>query len=86
MSTEHLDPLKTFLLDRALYGAQSARRDGLAPAIQDIVTMWPDTFGNWTADQADAALAMKEAVMRRLAELFAEHPEFRPEWGPTIPR
>jgi hypothetical protein len=80
------DPLKSFLLDRCLYAAQSADRASLAAAIQDIVTMWPDTFGNWTAEQADAAATMKEAVMRRLAEMFAGHSEYRPEWGSTIPR
>lgn len=48
-----------------------------------IIRAWPDPLGNWTAAQADAARAMKETVLRAMASVYEEHPEYRPElaWG-----
>jgi hypothetical protein len=45
-----------------------------------IVEAWPDTFGLWSADQADAARAMKDVALRALAQPYADHPDYRPEW------
>ncbi|HEY9367546.1 hypothetical protein [Streptomyces sp.] len=40
-----------------------------AKVVREIAapTVWPDPFGRWTADQADAAKAMKEHILRRIA-------------------
>ncbi|WP_242892560.1 hypothetical protein [Actinomadura litoris] len=32
-------------------------------------TVWPDAFGQWTADQAEAARAMKQHLLRRIARM-----------------
>lgn len=47
----------------ALYGA--IREQAAAEIAEPSV--WPDPFGRWTADQADAARAMKEHIVRRIA-------------------
>lgn len=47
-----------------------------------ILDAWPDSFGLWSADQADAAKTMKVAVLLLLAVPYAEHPDYRPEWSP----
>ncbi|WNI19232.1 DUF6221 family protein [Actinacidiphila sp. ITFR-21] len=44
-----------------------------------IIRAWPDPFGNWTAEQAEAARAMKEAVLRAMASVYEEHPDYRPD-------
>ena len=50
-----------------------------------IIRAWPDPFGNWTAEQADAARTMKETVLRAMASVYEEHPEYRPDlpWAPA---
>lgn len=45
-----------------------------------LLDHWPDPFGTWGAEQADAARAMKEYALRALAARYASHPEFRVEW------
>jgi phage-related protein len=49
-------------------------------AKRKIVEAWPDTFGLWSADQADAARAMKDVALRALAMPYADHPDWREEW------
>lgn len=51
-------------------------------AKQRLVRSWPDPFGRWTAEQAAPAQAMKERVLRLLAEPYAAHPDYREEWRP----
>lgn len=48
-----------------------------------IVKSWRDPFGNWTAEQADAARAQKERTLILLAQPYAEHPDFDPAWSVT---
>jgi len=45
-------------------------------AKRKILDAWADPFSNWTADQAEAARAMKAHVLRLLAEPFASHPDY----------
>jgi hypothetical protein len=45
-----------------------------------IIRAWPDPCGNWTADQANAARAMKDQILRAMAAVYSEHPEYRSEW------
>lgn len=40
-------------------------RDKVAAEVAEP-TMWPDPIGRWTADQADAARAMKAHITRRI--------------------
>lgn len=47
-----------------------------------VLDAWPDSFGQWSADQADAARAMKTAVLLLLALPYAGHPDYREEWRP----
>lgn len=49
-------------------------------ARRHLLNHWPDPFGNWGAEQADAARAMKEYALRALAQRYETHPEFRDEW------
>lgn len=72
-----VDPLKAFLLERAHHPAT----DETGNVIRAIVSMWPDAMGQWSADQAAAALKMKAEVLLILARLFDWHPDFRPEWA-----
>jgi Family of unknown function (DUF6221) len=48
-----------------------------------IIRAWPDPLGNWTAEQADAARKMKEVVLRAMASVYEEHPDYRLDlsWG-----
>lgn len=48
-----------------------------------IIRAWPDPLGRWTAEQADAARKMKEVVLRAMASVYEEHPDYRPDlaWG-----
>jgi hypothetical protein len=46
-----------------------AERDALKAAIADAENCWPDPFGNWSAEQADAARTMKSILLTRLAAL-----------------
>ena len=45
-----------------------------------IVDHWPDPLGNWTAEQADAARAVKEQTLRQFAAVYADHPEYDEAW------
>jgi hypothetical protein len=47
-----------------------------------MLAAWPDSFGQWNADQAEAARAMKLHMLKLLALPYAEHPEYRIEWKP----
>lgn len=40
----------------------------LAVIKERVAECWPDPFGNWSADQADAAKAMKEHLLRLISE------------------
>jgi hypothetical protein len=51
-------------------------------AKKKIVERWEDPFGEWSAEQAEAARKQKEAALRHLALPFADHPEYREEWRP----
>lgn len=44
-----------------------------------IIRAWPDPMGAWTAEQADAARKMKETVLRAMASVYEEHPDYRPD-------
>lgn len=77
--TDPLAALKNFL--RARLAEDPSQDAAELHAKMRIIRAWPDPFGNWTADQADAAIAMKEQILRALASVYAEHPDFRPEWG-----
>lgn len=44
---------------------RQAERAKVAAEIEDP-TVWPDPLGAWTADQADAARAMKAHILRRI--------------------
>ncbi|MGI5418675.1 hypothetical protein [Actinomadura luteofluorescens] len=46
--------------------SQRQERRRIAAAIEDP-SMWPDHFGAWTADQAEAARTMKGYILARLA-------------------
>jgi hypothetical protein len=48
-----------------------------------VVKRWPDPFGNWTAEQAEAARAMKLETLKALALPYAYHADFRSEWAPA---
>jgi rubrerythrin len=48
-----------------------AQRDALKAAIEDVETCWPDPFGNWSAEEAHAARAVKEHMLRRLLAALA---------------
>jgi hypothetical protein len=41
-------------------------------AMRKVLDAWPNPFGNWTADQADAARAMKAQILELLAEPYRE--------------
>ncbi|MEU8040889.1 DUF6221 family protein [Streptosporangium sp. NPDC049078] len=43
---------------------------------QRILASWPDPFGRWTAEQADAARAMKEQILRQFAKDYDQHPDY----------
>jgi hypothetical protein len=79
-----LDALKAFL--NARFDEQEAAAEAPAFVLADVAAKrrmlkaWPDTFGNWTADQADAAKAMKEKMLCLLALPYADQPDYRPEW------
>jgi len=45
-----------------------------------IIAVWPDLFGAWTAEQAEAATAVKDHMRRALAAAYADHTDFRQEW------
>ena len=49
-------------------------------AKQRILSQWSDPFGQWAAEQADAAESIKDGVLRRLASIYADHPDYREEW------
>lgn len=63
----------TFRPERMLADIQAKRR---------ILAAWPDPFGTWTAEQADAARAVKEQTLRLLALPYAGHYDYREEWRP----
>jgi hypothetical protein len=75
------------LLPAALYDFLRARlaEDDVLSAAElhakmRIIRAWPDPFGNWTADQADAAKVMKDQIIRAMASVYSEHPDYRSEW------
>lgn len=75
------------VLPAALYDFLRARlaEDGALSAAElhakmRIIRAWPDPFGNWTADQADAAKVMKDQIIRAMASVYSEHPDYRSEW------
>lgn len=45
-----------------------------------MLTAWPDSMGQWSAEQADAARAMKEQMFAALAAPFADQPGYRQRW------
>lgn len=45
-----------------------------------IIRAWPDPMGAWTAEQAESARKMKDVVLRAMASVYSEHPEYRSEW------
>lgn len=44
--------------------------DGIA-AMRKVLDCWPDPTGAWTAEQADAARAMKRQILELLAAPYA---------------
>lgn len=46
-----------------------------------MVKAWPDTTGQWSGEQAEAAKTMKEHMLRLLALEFANHPQYCGEWA-----
>lgn len=40
---------------------------GDVEALRKVIDCWPDPFGNWSAEQAEAARAMKAEILRLLA-------------------
>jgi hypothetical protein len=40
---------------------------------QNLLDLWPDPLGHWTAEQADAARAVKDGIRRILGEPEAEN-------------
>ena len=50
-------------------------------AVRAVVEAWPDPMGLWSAEQADAARAMKRHVLLRYARVWADHPDFDPAWA-----
>jgi hypothetical protein len=50
-------------------------------AKRQIVERWPDPFGQWTAEQAEAARAAKDFAVRALASVYADHPDYCEEWA-----
>ena len=49
-----------------------------------ILALWPDPFGNWTADQAVAARAVKDQVVRILASVYGDGPERTRMWRDLV--
>lgn len=45
-----------------------------------IIRAWPDPMGTWSAEEADAARKMKDMVLRAMASVYSEHPDYRSEW------
>ncbi|MFD6656945.1 DUF6221 family protein [Streptomyces parvus] len=45
-----------------------------------IIRAWPDPMGAWSAEEADAARKMKDMVLRAMASVYSEHPDYRSEW------
>lgn len=48
-------------------------------AKRTIIEDWPDVFGAWSADEAAAASAVKDLMRKRLAAVYADHPDCREE-------
>jgi hypothetical protein len=63
--------------EKARADALVAERDVFKTAIADAFGRWPDPFGSWTAEQADAARTMKTYMLARLNAALAapESPE-----------
>jgi hypothetical protein len=51
-------------------------------AKRTILVHWPDPFGNWTAEQAEAVRAVKLRAFRALAAIWSGHPDYDRSWSP----
>jgi hypothetical protein len=93
---EILTQLKAFLLARLADREQHIREhwdSGTGPSAllliasqRALVTAWADPFGEWTADQADAAAVQKLLMLCSFSEEFSNHPDYQQEWAPRMPR
>ncbi|MGV9588311.1 DUF6221 family protein [Streptomyces tendae] len=80
MSTQEVLPAALYDFLRTRLADDEALSAAELHAKMRIIRAWPDPFGNWTADQADAAKAMKDQIIRAMAAVYCEHPDYRDEW------
>lgn len=80
MNAQYLLPAALYDFLRARLAEDAALSVAELHAKMRIIRAWPDPFGNWTADQADAAKAMKDQIIRAMASVYSEHPDYRSEW------
>lgn len=93
---EQLAELQEFLLARLADRERHIRErwtptDGfdalaLIQSHRSMITTWADSFGQWSAPAASAARQQKLTMLRRYSEEYSQHPDYRPEWAPQIPR
>lgn len=80
MSTRELLPTQLYNFLRTRLAEDASLNAAELHSKMRIIRAWPDPFGNWTAEEADAARTMKDQIIRAMAAVYCEHPDYRDEW------